>query len=49
MTFNHTIIAAEDRNNSARFFRELFELPKAPSWNPFTKTAIGRVRHPSRA
>jgi len=31
VTFNHTITAAEDRNESARFFRELFELPKAPS------------------
>jgi catechol 2,3-dioxygenase-like lactoylglutathione lyase family enzyme len=35
VTFNHTIIAAKDRNESAQFFRELLELPEAPSWGPF--------------
>lgn len=30
VTFNHTIIAAEDREASARFFREMFELAEAP-------------------
>ncbi|KJY35338.1 MULTISPECIES: VOC family protein [Streptomyces] len=35
-TFNHTIIAAKDRNESALFFRELLELSEAPSWGPFT-------------
>jgi catechol 2,3-dioxygenase-like lactoylglutathione lyase family enzyme len=40
VTFNHTIIAAKDRNDSARFFRELFELPEAPSWGPFTNVQL---------
>jgi hypothetical protein len=31
VTFNHAIIAAKDRNESARFFRELSELSEAPS------------------
>ena len=35
VTFNHTIIASKDRAESARFFRDLFELPEAPSWGPF--------------
>ncbi|MBW8483766.1 VOC family protein [Actinomadura parmotrematis] len=35
VTFNHTIIAVKDREASARFFRELLELPEAPSWGPF--------------
>ncbi|RSS82222.1 VOC family protein [Streptomyces sp. WAC06614] len=35
-TFNHTIIASTDRNESARLFRELLELEEAPSWGPFT-------------
>ncbi|WP_416976355.1 VOC family protein [Streptomyces sp. T028] len=35
VTFNHTIIAAKDRNESALFFRELLELAEAPSWGPF--------------
>jgi catechol 2,3-dioxygenase-like lactoylglutathione lyase family enzyme len=40
VTFNHTIIAAEDRNESARFFRELLELSEAPSWGVFTKVQL---------
>jgi len=40
ITFNHTIIAAIDRNESARFYRELFELPEAPSWGPFTNILL---------
>ncbi|MEU4083907.1 VOC family protein [Streptomyces aureus] len=35
VSFNHTIIASKDRHASARFFRELLELPEAPSWGPF--------------
>ena len=35
VTFNHTIIASKDRAASSRFFRELFEVPEAPSWGPF--------------
>ncbi|MFE3144598.1 VOC family protein [Streptomyces scopuliridis] len=40
VTFNHTIIAAKDRHESARFFRELLELPEAPSWGPFTNIQL---------
>ncbi|WP_129840944.1 VOC family protein [Streptomyces sp. RFCAC02] len=36
VTFNHTIIAARDRAESARFFRDLLELRDAPSWGIFT-------------
>jgi catechol 2,3-dioxygenase-like lactoylglutathione lyase family enzyme len=36
VTFNHTIIPCRDREETARFYRELFELPEAPSWGPFT-------------
>ncbi|WP_067864029.1 VOC family protein [Nocardia shimofusensis] len=34
--FNHTIIAATDREESAAFFRDIFELADAPSWGVFT-------------
>ncbi|MEV5820854.1 VOC family protein [Micromonospora haikouensis] len=40
VTFNHTIIAARDRAESARFFRQLLELPEAPSWGPFTNIQL---------
>jgi catechol 2,3-dioxygenase-like lactoylglutathione lyase family enzyme len=40
VTFNHTIIASRDRRESARFFRDLFELTEAPSWGPFTNVAL---------
>ncbi|CAM5456868.1 VOC family protein [Streptomyces aurantiogriseus] len=40
VTFNHTIIAAKDAGESARFFRELFELPEAPSWGPFANVLL---------
>ncbi|MGW7103941.1 VOC family protein [Streptomyces sp. NPDC054838] len=40
VSFNHTIIAAKDRHESARFFRELLELPEAPSWGPFTNIRL---------
>ncbi|MEU7039559.1 VOC family protein [Streptomyces varsoviensis] len=39
-TFNHTIIAAANRDESARFFRELLELAEAPSWGPFTNVQL---------
>lgn len=39
-TFNHTIIAAKDRNESARFFRDLLELSEALSWGPFTNVQL---------
>ncbi|TVT18914.1 VOC family protein [Amycolatopsis acidiphila] len=38
--FNHTIIAAKDRHESARFFRELFEAEEAPSWGVFTNILL---------
>ncbi|MEU2117492.1 VOC family protein [Streptomyces sp. NPDC016459] len=40
VTFNHTIIAAKDRHESATFFRELLELPEAPSWGPFLNVQL---------
>ncbi|MFB7460684.1 MULTISPECIES: VOC family protein [unclassified Streptomyces] len=39
-TFNHTIIASKDREESARFFRELLEVGAAPSWGPFTNVQL---------
>ncbi|WP_445528349.1 VOC family protein [Streptomyces cyslabdanicus] len=39
-TFNHTIIASKDREESARFFRELLEVGAAPSWGPFTNIRL---------
>ncbi|RSS44011.1 VOC family protein [Streptomyces sp. WAC08241] len=40
VTFNHTIVAAKDRHESARFLRELLELPEAPSWGPFVNVRL---------
>ncbi|MFD7325441.1 VOC family protein [Streptomyces sp. NPDC059875] len=40
VSFNHTIIAAKDSKESALFFRELLELPEAPSWGPFTNIQL---------
>ena len=40
VTFNHTIIAVKDREESARFYRELFEVPEAPSWGVFTNVQL---------
>ncbi|MCI4064458.1 VOC family protein [Micromonospora sp. R77] len=40
VSLNHTIIASKDREESARFFRELLELPAAPSWGPFTNIQL---------
>ncbi|KQX54691.1 MULTISPECIES: VOC family protein [unclassified Streptomyces] len=40
VSFNHTIIAAKNREESARFFRELLELPEAPSWGPFLNVQL---------
>ncbi|GAA2338590.1 hypothetical protein GCM10009854_13610 [Saccharopolyspora halophila] len=40
VTFNHTIIAAKDREESARFYRELLEVPEAPSWGLFTNVQL---------
>ncbi|MCF7549045.1 VOC family protein [Pseudonocardia sp. WMMC193] len=40
VTFNHTIVAARDRTESARFFQEIFEAASAPSWGPFTNVLL---------
>ncbi|MEV1290727.1 VOC family protein [Pseudonocardia sp. NPDC049635] len=39
-TFNHTIVAARDRAESAAFFRRVFEAADAPSWGPFTNLSL---------
>lgn len=33
--FNHTIIAANSAETSARFYRDLLEARDAPTWGPF--------------
>lgn len=38
--FNHTIIAAKDRDESARFYRDLIEAAEAPSWGMFTNLIL---------
>lgn len=38
--FNHTIIAAKDREESAAFYRDLLEARDAPSWGVFTNLQI---------
>ncbi|GAB3259557.1 VOC family protein [Kineococcus gypseus] len=38
--FNHTIIAAVDREESARFYCDLIEARPAPSWGPFTNLVL---------
>ena len=35
ITFNHTIVAAKDREESAQFFTALFGLPAAKEFGPF--------------
>lgn len=35
IAFNHTIIAARDRHESAAFFTKLFGLPEPTLWGPF--------------
>jgi catechol 2,3-dioxygenase-like lactoylglutathione lyase family enzyme len=39
-SFNHTIIAAKNREESARFYRDLLEIAAAPSWGPFTNVQL---------
>jgi catechol 2,3-dioxygenase-like lactoylglutathione lyase family enzyme len=39
-TFNHTIIASKDREESARFYRTILEAAEAPSWGPFTNIQL---------
>ena len=35
VAFNHTIIAARDRNESASFYTQIFGLPEPTVWGPF--------------
>ncbi len=38
--FNHTIVAARDRTESATFFTEIFGLPAAKEFGPFLAVTI---------
>ena len=38
--FNHTIIAARRRDESAAFYRRLLEADDAPSWGPFANLRL---------
>ncbi|BBZ03347.1 chaP protein [Mycolicibacterium chitae] len=38
--FNHTIVAARDRTESATFFTEMFGLPAAKEFGPFLAVTI---------
>jgi catechol 2,3-dioxygenase-like lactoylglutathione lyase family enzyme len=40
ITFNHTIVAARDRSESANFFTELFGLPAAAEFGPFLAVGL---------
>jgi catechol 2,3-dioxygenase-like lactoylglutathione lyase family enzyme len=40
ITFNHTIVAARNRQESATFFTELFGLPDAKEFGPFLAVTI---------
>ena len=40
ITFNHTIVAAKDRQESADFFTELFGLPTAKEFGPFLAVGL---------
>lgn len=40
ITFNHTIVAARDREESASFFTELFGLPPAKEFGPFLAVSL---------
>jgi len=40
IAFNHTIIAAVDRAESAAFYRDLLEIEDAPSWGFFTNLKL---------
>lgn len=39
-SFNHTIIAAKDRAESASLYRDLLEAKDAPSWGLFTNLQL---------
>src|ERR1700710_1127318 len=40
ITFNHTIVAAKDRRESADYFTELFGLPPAAEFGPFLAVTL---------
>src|ERR1700741_3619466 len=40
VTFNHTIVAARDRQASATFLADLLGLPEPTSWGPFTSVEL---------
>lgn len=40
VAFNHTIIAARDKQESASFFTALFGLPEATYWGPFASVTL---------
>jgi catechol 2,3-dioxygenase-like lactoylglutathione lyase family enzyme len=40
ITFNHTIVAARDRQESATFFTDLFGLPDAQEFGPFLAVTL---------
>src|ERR1044071_6134900 len=40
ISFNHTIVASRDREESARFFTEIFGLPAAKEFGPFLVVAL---------
>jgi catechol 2,3-dioxygenase-like lactoylglutathione lyase family enzyme len=40
ITFNHTIVAARDRQQSADFFTDLFGLPAARPFGPFLAVEV---------
>lgn len=39
-SFNHTIIAAKNREESARFYCDIIEASPAQSWGPFTNITL---------
>lgn len=39
--FNHTIVAARDKQESAQFFVDMFDLPPAESGGPFVTIRLG--------
>jgi catechol 2,3-dioxygenase-like lactoylglutathione lyase family enzyme len=40
VSFNHTIIFAEDKQESASFFTKLFALPEPGAWGPFLSAEL---------
>jgi len=40
VTFNHSILAARDRHESARFLAEILGLDEPTSWGPFTQVQL---------